>query len=57
MSEEKESLNSWVWSPLSLAGGCSYGPEHNMWMASVELNDCEALDNWYKSGGDGPDMQ
>jgi len=34
-----------------------YGPEHDLWIASSELNDCEALDNWYKAGGDGPDSR
>jgi hypothetical protein len=32
-----------------------YGHKHNLWIASSELNKCEALDQWYKSGGDGPD--
>ena len=32
-----------------------YGPEHNQWIASSELDDCEALDEWYRFGGDSPD--
>jgi len=35
--------------------GCGYGPEHNKWITSAELNDCEALDHWYQNGGDGLD--
>jgi hypothetical protein len=34
-----------------------YGPEHDEWIASAELNDCEALDRWYQLGGDGPDAR
>jgi len=32
-----------------------YGPQHDLWLPANELSDCEALDNWYKIGGDGPD--
>jgi len=34
-----------------------YGPEHDLWIASSELNNCEALDQWYQLCGDGPDMR
>jgi len=34
-----------------------YGHEHDLWIAASELNECEALDQWYKSGGDGPDSR
>jgi hypothetical protein len=32
-----------------------YGPQHDLWIPSGELNDCEALDSWYQNGGDGPE--
>lgn len=32
-----------------------YGAEHDRWLPGSELNDCEALDDWFASGGDGPD--
>jgi hypothetical protein len=32
-----------------------YGPQHNLWVAASELNECEALNIWYTLGGDGPD--
>jgi hypothetical protein len=35
----------------------SYGHEHDLWIASSELNEYEALNQWYKSGGDGPDLR
>jgi hypothetical protein len=34
-----------------------YGPKHDLWIPASELNECEALDCWYKSHGDGPDTR
>ncbi len=34
-----------------------YGREHDLWLPASELTDCEALDLWYKNGGDGPDKR
>ena len=34
-----------------------YGPEHNLWIPSSELTECEALDRWYELGGDGPNTR
>jgi hypothetical protein len=34
-----------------------YPPHHNEWLPAVDLKDCEALDLWYKIGGDGPDAR
>src|ERR1700683_497820 len=34
-----------------------YGPDHDRWLSTAALNDCEALDKWLLSGGDGPDMR
>jgi len=34
-----------------------YGPHHDEWLPAAELNDCEALDLWYQTGGDGPDSR
>ena len=34
-----------------------YPPEHNEWLPSADVKDCEALDVWYQIGGDGPDMR
>jgi Chromo (CHRromatin Organisation MOdifier) domain len=34
-----------------------YGHEHDLWIAASELHECEALNQWYKSGGDGPNSQ
>jgi hypothetical protein len=34
-----------------------YGPQHDLWIASSELSDCEALDRWYQLGGDRPDLR
>ena len=34
-----------------------YGPRHDLWIAATELNECEALDVWYKNGGDGLDAR
>jgi hypothetical protein len=31
-----------------------FGPEDDEWLAARLLEDCEALDRWYESGGDGP---
>jgi len=31
-----------------------YGPEDDEWLPASLLEDCEALDIWYDSGGDGP---
>jgi len=31
-----------------------FGPEDDEWLAACLLEDCEALDKWYESGGDGP---
>jgi ''chromo'' (CHRromatin Organisation MOdifier) domain./Integrase core domain. len=31
-----------------------YGPEHDAWLPTKSLEDCEALDRWYENGGDGP---
>jgi hypothetical protein len=31
-----------------------YGPKDNEWLLASLLEDCEALDIWYESGGDGP---
>jgi hypothetical protein len=31
-----------------------YGPEDDKWLPASLLQDCEALDIWYDSGGDGP---
>ena len=30
-----------------------YGPEEDRWLPGRELDDCEALDSWLASGGDG----
>jgi hypothetical protein len=30
-----------------------YGPEHDSWLSSSALDECAALDVWYKKGGDG----
>jgi Chromo (CHRromatin Organisation MOdifier) domain len=32
-----------------------YAAEHDLWITTSELTKCEALDNWYQEGGDGPD--
>jgi hypothetical protein len=34
-----------------------YGPQHDLWVAASELNECKALDVWYALGGDGPDAR
>jgi len=34
-----------------------YAPQHDLWIAAAELDDCEALDKWYEEGGDGPDSR
>ena len=34
-----------------------YGPQHDLWLMAGKLADCEALDLWYKNGGDGPDAR
>ena len=34
-----------------------YAAEHDLWIATSKLNECEALDKWYQAGRDGPDMQ
>jgi len=34
-----------------------YDAQHDLWIPASELNECEALDIWYKTGGDGPDTQ
>ncbi|KIM92140.1 hypothetical protein PILCRDRAFT_247 [Piloderma croceum F 1598] len=34
-----------------------YGPQHDLWLAAGKLADCEALDLWYRNGGDGPDTR
>ncbi len=34
-----------------------YGPQHDLWIAASELNECEAPDVWYKLGGNGPDAR
>jgi len=34
-----------------------YAPQHDLWIASADLADCEALDKWYADGGDGPDAR
>jgi len=31
-----------------------YGPGDDEWLAGRQLEDCEVLDRWYASGGDGP---
>jgi hypothetical protein len=31
-----------------------YGPEHDRWLSGAALDNCEALDRWLDSGGDGP---
>jgi len=31
-----------------------YGPEHDSWLSAASLDECEALDCWYREGGDGP---
>jgi hypothetical protein len=31
-----------------------YGPEEDRWLSARALDDCEALDRWYESGGEGP---
>ena len=31
-----------------------YGPEDNEWLPGKMLKDCKALDQWIKSGGNGP---
>jgi Chromo (CHRromatin Organisation MOdifier) domain len=35
----------------------SYTPEHDLWLPLADLTECEALDKWYKAGGDGPDAR
>ena len=40
-----------------LVHGSGYGPHHDKWLPAAELNDCEALDLWYQTGGDGPDSR
>lgn len=32
-----------------------YGPDHDRWLPGAELAECEALDDWFTSGGDGPE--
>jgi hypothetical protein len=34
-----------------------YGPEHDRWLAARSLDECEALDEWYRGGGDGPERR
>jgi Chromo (CHRromatin Organisation MOdifier) domain len=34
-----------------------YGPQHDLWIAASELDECEALDRWYEHGGDGPNTR
>jgi hypothetical protein len=34
-----------------------YGSHHDEWLPAANLNDCEVLDLWYQTGGDGPDNQ
>ena len=55
----EEIVNSWRvgrgWQ--FLVRWLGYRPKHDLWTASSELDDCEALNNWYKSGGDGPDSR
>jgi len=34
-----------------------YGLQHDLWLPAHKLSDCEALDIWYKNGGDGPDTR
>jgi hypothetical protein len=31
-----------------------YGPEEDRWLSTSALDECEALNRWYESGGDGP---
>jgi len=35
----------------------SYAPQHDLWITSADLVECEALDEWYASCGDGPDAR
>jgi hypothetical protein len=35
----------------------SYGPQHDLWIASSKLSDCKALNHWYELGGDGLDAR
>jgi hypothetical protein len=34
-----------------------YSLEHDLWIASSELNNCKALNSWYKNGRDSSDVQ
>jgi hypothetical protein len=34
-----------------------YGPEEDRWLTASSLEECEAVDRWYESGGDGPAAQ
>jgi hypothetical protein len=34
-----------------------YGAEHDRWISTTALQDCEALDRWFSEHGDGPDKQ
>jgi Chromo (CHRromatin Organisation MOdifier) domain len=34
-----------------------YAPQHDLWIASAELSECEALNKWYSAGGDGPNAR
>jgi hypothetical protein len=45
----QEIINSrqcgWGWQ--FLVHWLGYGPQHNLWIATFELNECEALNMWY----------
>ena len=32
-----------------------FGPEDDEWLPYSMVEDCEALDDWYAKGGDGPE--
>jgi hypothetical protein len=40
---------------LFLVRWVGYGHEHDLWILASKLNNCKALDLWYKNGGDGPE--
>jgi hypothetical protein len=41
---------------LFLVQWTGYGADHDQWLSTAALNDCEVLDGWLISGGDGLNM-